>query len=54
MLLQSSVQKIVIRADKLIVLVEENTARYPEFDYDRFESANMDNSQCKAYFILKT
>ena len=34
-----------------IVLLEENTARNPEFGYDRFELA--DNSECRANFILK-
>ena len=37
-----------------IVLLEENTARNPEFDYDHSELANMDNSECKANFICKT
>ena len=26
----------------------------PEFDHDRTELADMDNSECKANFILKT
>ena len=52
MLLQSYVQRL-LSDDELIVLLEENTARDPEFDYDRFEwLANMDNSECKAYLIL--
>ena len=41
-------------ADKLIVLLKENTARDPEFDYDRSELADMNNSECKANSILKT
>mgnify|MGYP000329689394 FL=1 len=32
---------------KLTVLLEENTARNAEIDYNRFELANMDNSECK-------
>ena len=32
----------------------EKTARNPEFDYDHFELAGMDISECKATFILKT
>ena len=48
MLLQSYVQRL-LSADEHIVL-EENTARNPEFDYDRFELANMDNSQWQTSF----
>ena len=33
-------------------MLEENTARNPEFNYDRFELADMDNSECKANLIL--
>ena len=52
MLLQSYVQRL-LSADELIVLLEEDSVRNPEFDYDRFEwLANMDNSECKAYLIL--
>ena len=52
MLLQSYVQRL-LSADELIVLLEEDTVRNPEFDYDRFEwLANMDNSERKAYLIL--
>ena len=36
-----------------IVLLQENTARNPEFDYDRLELAEMENSECKANFIFK-
>ena len=37
--------------DEHIVLLEENTARNPEFDYVRFELA--DNSEYRANFTLK-
>ena len=40
--------------DRHIVLLEENTAKNPELDYNCFELANMDNSKCKANFSLKT
>ena len=30
-----------------------NTARNPEFDYDRLGLADMDNPECKASYILK-
>ena len=40
--------------DEHIVLLEKYTTRNPEFDFDRFELADMDNSECKANFILKT
>ena len=47
MLFQCYVQRL-FSVDERIVLLEENRARNPEFDYDRFESADMDNSRCKA------
>ena len=50
-LFQSHVQ-ILFSVDEIIVLLDENTARNPEFDYDRFELADMDNSECKANFIF--
>ena len=53
MLLQCYVQ-ILLSVDEHIVLVGGNRARNPEFDYDHFELAGMDNSECKATFILKT
>ena len=37
----------------LIALLKENTARNPEFYYDRSELADLDNSECKAKIILK-
>ena len=52
-LLQSYVL-ILFSVDELIVLLEKNTDRNPEFDYDRLELAEVDNSECKANFILKT
>ena len=39
MLFQCSVQRL-FPVDEHIVLLEENTARNPEFDYDRFEFPN--------------
>ena len=45
---------ILFSVDELIVLLEKNTARNPEFDDDRLELADVDNSECKANFILKT
>ena len=50
---QSYVQRL-FSVDELIVLLEGNMARNPEFDYDRFELADIDNSECKANCILKT
>ena len=50
-LFQSHVQRL-FSVDEIIVLVDENTARNPEFDYDRFELADMDNSEYKANFIF--
>ena len=44
MLFQSYVQR-TFSIDELIVLLEENTARNREFDYDRFELADMDTSE---------
>ena len=34
-----------------IVLLEENRVKNPEFHYDRFELAVMDNFKCKANYI---
>ena len=50
MLFQSYVQR-TFSIDELIVLLGENTARNREFDYDRFELADMDNSERKANFF---
>ena len=36
-----------------IVLLGGKRARNKEFDYDRSEFADMDNSQCNANYILK-
>ena len=36
-----------------IVLLEGNMVRYSEFDYDRSELADMENSEYKANCILK-
>ena len=52
-LFQCYVQRL-FSVDKHIVLLEEKKARYPEFDHDCFEVADMDNSECKVNFILKT
>ena len=52
MLFQCHVQKL-FSVDGHIVLLEEKTTRNPDFDNDRFELADMDNSECKANFILK-
>ena len=53
MLFQCYVQRL-FSVDEHIVLSDENTARNPQFDYDRSELADVDNSECKADFILKT
>ena len=53
MFFQNYVQRL-FSVDELIVSLEENTARNPEFDYDRFELADVDNSECKANFTLNT
>ena len=50
-LFQSHVQRL-FAVDEIIVLLDENTVRNPEFDYDRFELADVDNSECKANFIF--
>ena len=52
MLFQCYIQTLS-SADEQILLLEENTTRNPEFDYYRSELADMDNSECKANFILK-
>ena len=49
-LLPCSVQRL-FSVDELIVLLKENTVRNPEFDYDRSELADMDDSECKEKFI---
>ena len=49
MLIQSYLQRLFSVNEH----IEENTSRNPEFNYDRFELADMDNSECKANFILK-
>ena len=46
MLVQSNVQRL-FSVDELIVLLEENTARNQEFNYDRFGLADMYNSEAK-------
>ena len=53
MLFQCYVQTL-FSVDEHIVLLGENTPRNSEFDYDRFELADTDNSECKSNFILKT
>ena len=53
MLVQSYFQRLCL-ADKRIVLLKENRARDPEFDYDHSELADMNNSECQANSILKT
>ena len=45
MLFQGFVRRL-FSVGKYIVLLKENTARNAEFDYDRFELADMDNSEC--------
>ena len=45
--------KRLFSVDEHIVCFKENKAKRPEFDYDRFELADRDNSECKAHFILK-
>ena len=50
MLFQRYVQR-TFSIDELIVLLGENTARNREFDYDRVELANRDNSERKANFF---
>ena len=50
MLLQSSVERL-FSVDELIILLKENTARNPEFDYDRSELGDMDNPECKEKFL---
>ena len=52
LLFQCSAQRL-FSVHELIVL-EENTAKNPEFDYDRSELADMDSSECKEKFILET
>ena len=51
MLFQSYVQR-TFSIDELIVLLEENTARNREFDYDRFELADMDTSERTENFFF--
>ena len=52
MLFQCYVQRL-FSVDEHIVLLEENTTRNPEFNYDRFELADMGTLECKGNFILK-
>ena len=52
MLFQCFVQRLCSVFEH-VVLLEENMGRNPEFYYNRFELADMDNSECKANFILK-
>ena len=57
MLFQSCVQR-VFSVDEPIVSLEENTARNPEFDYDRFKLAEKQsklhcrNMICQSYLRL--
>ena len=51
MLFQSFVQR-TFSIDELIVLLEENTARNREFDYDRFELADMDTYERTENFFF--
>ena len=53
MLFQCFVQRLC-SVDEHVVLSEENMAQNPEFYYNRFELADMDDSECKANFILET
>ena len=53
MLFQCFVQRLCSVFEH-VVLLEENMDRNPEFYYNRFELADMDNSEYKANFILKT
>ena len=53
MLFQCYVQRL-FSVEEHIVLLEENTARNPEFDYDHSELADMDNAEYEANFICKT
>ena len=53
MLVQSYFQRLCL-ADKRIVLLKENRARDPEFDYDCSVLTDLNNSECKANSILKT
>ena len=41
----------IVSVGEHIVLLEGNMARYSEFDYDRFELADKENSECKANYI---
>ena len=52
MLFQCYVQRL-FSADEHIVLFGENTPRNPDFDYDRFEFADMENSECKSKLHFK-
>ena len=52
MLFQCFVQRLCSVFEH-VVLLEENMGRNPEFYYNRFELADMDNFECKANFILK-
>jgi len=52
MLFQCYVQRL-FSAHEHIVLFEENKARYPDFDYDPFEMADIENSECKSKLHFK-
>ena len=52
-MLFQSYDQILFPVNRLIVSLEENTARNPEFDYDLFELADVDDSESKANFTLK-
>ena len=41
----------IVSVGEHIVLLEGNMARYSEFDYDRFELADKEYSECKANYI---
>ena len=43
----------IVSVDEYVILLEGNTARNPEFDYDRFKLAVMNNSECKVNYIEK-
>ena len=41
----------IVSVGEHIVFLEGNMARNPEFDYDRFKLADMENSEWKANYI---
>ena len=52
MLFQSYVQTL-FSVDDITVLLEENTARSPEFDYNRFKLADMVRRNAKQTSVAK-